>query len=331
MHERTIGLEAIQREQSLSKLRLHMQVSRIGEIKRELASIGASTVLSIHAPYTPIGRFDLASESSKIRRGTIEAVTRCVQLAEDTEASVVNAHLGGIIGTRRNRSFRDPAAKSASLGRVKDALVDIAHRIEGRNVRLAIENVPYPLEEITRGYSPLIGIFPNDFSQILGEVGSKYLGLTIDFCHLWITHKTFKGLLASANKSSSGEATAFSTYSGLTSYEANEIESLAKDPFGAFIKRLRERVFHIHVADTVGTYVPGKSSVIEGSPLGSGDLDLQGLGEALHEIEEHSTAKGTKMIVLEPKETDFKRPLSTLASLINLKRLMKEKVWDSSR
>jgi hypothetical protein len=36
MQEHMIGLEALQREQSLSKPRLNMQVSRVGEIRKEL-------------------------------------------------------------------------------------------------------------------------------------------------------------------------------------------------------------------------------------------------------------------------------------------------------
>jgi uncharacterized protein with GYD domain len=72
MRESMIGLEVLQRETSLSKSSLHAQVSRLSEVKRELASVGADAVLSVHAPYTPIGKFDLASESDvtkKYRKG----------------------------------------------------------------------------------------------------------------------------------------------------------------------------------------------------------------------------------------------------------------------
>ena len=325
MHESTIGLEAVQREQSLTKSRLRAQASKIAEVKREVASMGASAVLSVHAPYTPIGKFDLASDSNETRRRTIEAVTRCIELAEDIEASVVNAHLGGIIRIGRNRSFQDPAAKSALLGRVKDALIEITDRIEGRNVRLAIENIPYPLEEINRGYSPLIGVFPSDFSMILSDVDSKCLGMTIDFCHLWITHKTLKGFLMGSKRNHGSGAAHVSKYRGLTSYEADEIEFLSENPFAAFIQRLSEKIVHVHVADTDGIYVPGKSNVTEGNSLGHGDLDLGGFANALWEIEEHSTKTGLIMIVLEPKEKDFDRPLNALASLMELGGLIRRK------
>jgi sugar phosphate isomerase/epimerase len=111
----------------------------------------------------------------------------------------------------------------------------------------------------------------------------------------------------------------------LTSYEADEIKLLAENPFEAFIKGLCGKVVHIHVADTDGTYVPGKSSVTEGKSLGRGDLDLEGFAKALQEIEGHSTARGSTMIVLEPKETDFDKPLNTLASLVKLGGLIRRK------
>jgi sugar phosphate isomerase/epimerase len=245
-------------------------------------------------------------------------------LAEDIGAVVVNVHLGGIVRIRGNRSFRDPAVKKAMLARVEDALSEIVDGIEGRNVQLAIENVPYPLEE-TPPFSPMVGIFPSDFSEILMRIGSKRIGATVDFCHLWITHKTLRGFLMSAKTDRDGASTGLRGYSGLTLYEVDEIRSLAQNPFDAFAKRLSDRIVHVHVADTAGSFIPGKSDVTEGDPLGSGDLDLDGFVKALEEIGKHLAAREVRMIVLEVKEKDFNRPLNALTSLIRLEELLRNK------
>jgi sugar phosphate isomerase/epimerase len=317
-----IGLEVLEREGSLSKSKLTAQASKIDEIRKELSNMGGSLVLSVHAPYVPIGKIDLASTSTKIRKSTVAAVDNCVELAEDIGARVVNTHLGGIIRTTSKKSFCDPAVKNAMLKRVKDALIDLVGRVEGRNILLAIENVPYPLEEISYGYSPVIGIFPGDFLKILKEVGSRDLGITVDFCHLWITYKTLKVFLKAKDGDHSEEVVSPSHYRGLTSYEMDSIKSFVKDSFGGFVIPLCERIVHVHAADSKDVYVPGRSNVTEGNCLGEGDMDLAGFVQSLRKIESCSSTSVPMMIVVEPREVSFDNPLNSLRSLLKLNELI---------
>jgi sugar phosphate isomerase/epimerase len=301
------------------------QVSTALAIRKELGNEGVETQFSVHAPYTPIQRFSLASESPMIRRRTIDAVRKCAELAENIGAPVVNTHLGGITKTTNKRSFSDPAVKKATLDRIKEALTYLVSRVEGRGVILAIENVPYPLEE-TPPYSPVVGIFPRDFSEILKDVDSKTIAVTVDFCHLWITHKTMREFLTiTDSRCPSGKVKAAS-YRGMISYDVESIKSLAVSPFEAFTKPLCDRIAHIHVADSVGSYVPGMSRVSEGEPLGEGDLDLDAFADSLRQIESCSPSGKSIMVVLEPKEADFNKPLNALRSLLRLDNLMKTKI-----
>jgi len=177
----SIGFEALQKENSLSKSKRDAQVSKIRRIRREISSEGAETFFSVHTPYTPIERFCLASESQVVRRRTIEAVKKCVELADDIGAQVVNTHPGGIVKITSD-DFKNPAVKRATLGRLKESLTVLVGSLEGRGVTLSIENLPYPIEEMSEGYSPLIGIFPGDFLELIGDIGSRNLGLKVDFC-----------------------------------------------------------------------------------------------------------------------------------------------------
>jgi sugar phosphate isomerase/epimerase len=314
-HVSSIGFEVLQREQSLLESRIKTQVTGALRIKRELSSLSVKTSLSVHTPFTPIGRFCLASERPEIRRRGIEVVKTCVGLAEHIGAQVVNTHPGGIVKIT-NRNFSDPAVKRLALANLKESLAELVDWMEGRCVMLAVENIPYPLEELFQGYSPLVGIFPEDFVEIFRDIDSKVLGLTVDFCHLWITFKTLRGFRAMKKRNSSGRGTNVSGYLGLTSYESEAIKSFAGDPFEAFMNRLNEKVVHVHAADSDGVFVPGKSMVSEGIALGEGDLDLNSFARALREIERTRKQIEPVMIVLEPKELDFGNPRNSSKSQI---------------
>jgi sugar phosphate isomerase/epimerase len=318
----SIGFEALQKKNSLSMSVFNSQVSTALAIRKELGNEGVETQFSVHAPYTPIQRFSLASESPMIRRRTIDAVEKCAELAEEIGAPVVNTHLGGITKTINKRSFSDPAVKKATLDRIKDALTNLVSRVEGRDVVLAIENVPYPLEE-TPPYSPVVGIFPRDFSEILKDVDSKTIAVTVDFCHLWITYKTLKEFVAVRSSRSSFVGVSTDDYPGLTAYESSSIDSYARDPFGSYLKLLRQMVVHVHVADSGGLYVPSRSIVTEGNVLGEGDLDLDSFVRALRQIEQYSSKKERMMIVLETREVDFNEPMNSLRSLMKLDELLR--------
>ncbi len=318
----SIGFEALQRKDSLSTGVFNSQVSTALAIKKELESEGVETLFSVHAPYTPIEEFTLASESSDVRRRTVECVKECVELAEHIGAQIVNTHLGGILRIM-DKGFKVPALKEITLNRVEGSLNDIISLAEGKGVTISIENVPYPLEEMATGYSPLIGVFPQDFLKIVRDIDSKSLGVTIDFCHLWITHKTLREFAAVKNSRPLFAGVGTDNYVGLVSYESDSIDSYARDPFGSFLKPLREKVVHIHLADSDGVYVPGRSVVSEGNPLGEGNLDLDSLKRSLMEIEKYSSRIGSVMIVLETKEVDLNRPINTLRSLMRLDGLLR--------
>jgi sugar phosphate isomerase/epimerase len=104
------------------------------------------------------------------------------------------------------------------------------------------------------------------------------------------------------------------------------MKSLAESPFEAFINPFRDRIVHIHAADSDGVYVPGTSSVSEGKPLGEGDLDLDGFAASLKQIGASPSGERPIMIVLEPRETDFSKPLNALKSLIKLNDLLRTKI-----
>jgi glutaredoxin-related protein len=179
-----------------------------------------------------------------------------------------------------------------------------------------------PLEEKVKGYSPLIGIFPGDFLKLVSDIDSKYFGVTIDFCHLWITYKTLKEFVAVRDTRSSFAGVRTGDYVGLASYESDSIDSYARDPFGGFFSSLSEKIVHIHLADTSGLYVPGRCVVSEGNPLGEGDLDLDSLARSLDKIEQYSSKTRPVMIVLETKEVDLNKPLNSLKSLMKLDELL---------
>jgi sugar phosphate isomerase/epimerase len=319
----SIGLEALQKGNSPSKSRLGSQVSRALAIRRGLASEGVETLFSVHAPYTPIEEFNLASESTEVRRRTIECVKRCVELAEKIGAPIVNIHLGGVLSIT-DKGFNDSSVKKLALVRVKESLTDVIGSVEGRGVTIGVENVPYPLEEILKGYSPLIGIFAEDFVEITKDIDSKHLGVTVDFCHLWITYKTLREFVAIKTSRSSYGGVSVDDYLGLTSYESDAIDSLVRDPFGSFVKPLGHRIVHIHLADTDGVYVPRESNVSEGLPLGNGDLDLDTFAERLRDIERSTAKRKHTMIVLETKETNLNKPVNSLKSLIRLDGLIRD-------
>jgi len=315
-----MGFEALQKKTSLSKSKRDTQVTRTRIIEKDLSSNGAEIFFSVHTPYTPIAEFCLASESPMVRRRTIEAVKKCVELAEDIGAQIVNTHLGGIVKTTSD-SFKNPAVKRATLDRLKESLAVLVGWLEGRSVTLSLENLPYPLEEMPL-YSPVVGIFPRDFSEILKDVNSENLAVTLDFCHLWITHKALREFIAIRNNNRQHEGVSITDYKGLSLYEREGIESLAINPFDAFVKPLCDEVAHIHVADSDGVYVPGKSKVSEGEPLGEGDLNLDALANSLRQIECCSRKVGHMMIVLEVKEANLAEPTNSLKSLSVLTKLI---------
>lgn len=180
-----------------------------------------------------------------------------------------------------------------------------------------------PLEEIVKGYSPLIGIFPEDFLKLVKDIDSKNFGVTIDFCHLWITYKTLKEFVAVKNSRSSFAGVRTGDYVGLASYESDSIDSYARDPFGSFLNSLSEKIVHIHLADTSGLYVPGRSVVSEGNPLGEGDLDLDFLTRSLVRIQLYSSKARPVMKVLETKEVDLNEPVNSRRSLVKLDELLR--------
>jgi sugar phosphate isomerase/epimerase len=316
-----IGFEAVQKDNSPSKSMLESQVSKALAIRNKLASEGAEALFSVHTPYTPIEEFNLASESAEVRRRAIECVKKCVELAENIGAPIVNTHLGGVLKIA-DKDFKDPSVKKLTLDRVKESLVDIISCVEGRGVTISVENVPYPLEEILKGYSPVIGIFAKDFVEIVEDIDSKHLGVTVDFCHLWITYKTFREFVAIRTSRSPYQGISTGDYLGLTSYESDAIESFVADPFGSFVKPLGQWIVHIHLADSDGVYVPRESNVSEGLPLGDGDLDLGTFAESLREIGRLSVKRKRIMIVLEAKEMNFNKPANSFKSLIRLDRLV---------
>jgi sugar phosphate isomerase/epimerase len=320
----SIGFETVQKKESLSTGIFNSQVPTALDVRKELESEGFEPLFSVHAPYTPIGEFTLASESNDVRRRTVESVKKCVELAENIGARVVNTHLGGLVNIK-DKGFIVPALKEVALSRVEESLRDITSLAEKKDVTISIENVPYPIEELAEGYSPLIGIFPKDFLEIIGDVGSKNIALTIDFCHLWMTHKTLREFVAVKNSHSVFVGVVPDDYVGLTSYESDSIDSYARDPFGSFLKPLREKVTHLHLADSKGLYVPDRSMISEGDPLGEGDLDLDSLAQSLKEIEQYSTKARPVMIVLETKEADFNKPVNSMKSLIRLNELLRSR------
>jgi sugar phosphate isomerase/epimerase len=235
----------------------------------------------------------------------------------------VNTHLGGVLSIT-DKGFNDPSVKKLTLDRVKESLTDIIGSVEGGGVTIAVENVPYPLEEILKGYSPLIGTFAEDFVEIIKDIDSKHLGVTVDFCHLWITYKTLREFVAIKTSRSSYQGVSVDDYLGLTSYESDAIDSLVRDPFGSFVKPLGHKIVHIHLADSDGVYVPRESNVSEGLPLGDGDLDLGTFAEWLREIGRSSVKRKHTMIVLETKEANLNNPANSLKSLIRLDGLMRD-------
>jgi sugar phosphate isomerase/epimerase len=317
----SIGFEVLQKENSLTRSKLEKQVSKIRAIRKDLSGEEVEIFFSVHTPYMPIEEFSLASESLRTRRKTVESVKSCVELAEEIGAQIVNTHLGGVVKIT-SEGFRNPTVKEATLERLKEPLADLAGWLDGREVTLSVENVPYPLEQIVEGYSPLIGIFPEDFLQLLSGIDSKNLGLTVDFCHLWITYKTLREFITVKNRTGQYGITSIADYRGLPLYEVEAIESYASSPFDAFVKSLREKVAHIHVADSSGVYVPGKSNVSEGEPLGEGDLNLTGFVNSLKEIQRCSRNARSMMIVLESKEANLLEPTNSLRSLSTLAKLI---------
>lgn len=318
----SIGFEALQKKGSLSTEIFSSQVSAALAIRKGLESVGVETLFSVHAPYVPIEEFTLASESSGVRRRTVECIKKCVELAETIGAKIVNTHLGGILKVT-DSGFRIPALKEATLNRVEESLNDVISSAERKSVTISIENIPYPLQELVEGYSPLIGVFPQDFLKIVKDIDSKSLGVAIDFCHLWITHKTLREFLAVKNFHPLFAGVGTNDYVGLASYESDSIDAYARDPFDSFLKVLRGKVVHVHLADSDGLYVPGRSVVSEGNPLGEGDLDLDSLERSLVEIEQYSTKIRDVMIVLETKETDLSLPMNTMRSLMRLDELLR--------
>jgi sugar phosphate isomerase/epimerase len=318
----SIGFEAVQKSGSLSRGVFESQVSMAQRIRKELDGDGVETLFSVHAPYVPIEEFTLASESNDVRRRTIESVRACLELAEKIGARIVNTHLGGILSVT-DKGFIVPALKEKTLSRVKDSVSDIVSFAEKKSVTVSIENVPFPLEELAEGYSPLIGVFPQDFARLVKDIDSKSLGVTIDFCHLWITYKTLREFLKVKNSESLFVGVEPEDYVGLASYESDSIDSYARDPFGSFLELLRGKVVHIHLADSDGLYVPGMSVVSEGGALGDGDLDLDSFKRSLKEIRQYSRKMGPVMIILEIREDDFDRPVNTMRSLVRLEKLIK--------
>jgi sugar phosphate isomerase/epimerase len=234
----------------------------------------------------------------------------------------VNTHLGGILKIS-NSGFKTPSLKAATLRRVEESLNDIICWAEKKSVTISVENVPYPLEELDESYSPLVGVFPRDFVEIAKQVNSKKLGVTIDFCHLWITYKTLREFLAIRDSRSSFAGVSTDDYLGLTSYELDSIDSFVRDPFGCFLRPLGGKVVHFHLADSCGSYVPGRGIVSEGKALGEGDLDLNSLRKSLNVVEQCSDKMDRVMIVLEAKEVDLDKPVNSLKSLIRLNELLR--------
>jgi sugar phosphate isomerase/epimerase len=318
----SIGFETVQKKESLTTAIFNSQISCALNVRKELESEGVETLFSVHAPYTPIGEFTLASESNDVRRRTVESVKKCIELAESIEAKIVNTHLGGLVKTT-DKGFKIPSLKEKALSRVQESLSDITSWSESKGVTISIENVPYPIEELVDGYSPLIGIFPKDFLEIVENIGSKNIAVTVDFCHLWETQKTLREFVAVKNSRSLFTGVRTDDYVGLTKYESDSIDSYARDSFDSFLKPLREKVAHLHLADSKGLYVPDRSMISEGDPLGEGDLDLDSLARSLKEIEQYSAKARPVMIVLEAKEADFNKPANSMKSLIRLNELLR--------
>ncbi|MDK2791054.1 MAG: hypothetical protein PWP15_1563 [Methanothermococcus sp.] len=119
----------------------------------------------IHAPFSDLNP---ASMNDRVRRLTVSSIVEAIEGAFELDAKVVTLHPGYI-----------PPLWSSYIEDILDnnfsSLNDIVGVAEDYQVMLGLENMP--------NYMGVLGITPEALKDIVREIDSKYLGITLDVGH----------------------------------------------------------------------------------------------------------------------------------------------------
>lgn len=127
--------------------------------------------LQVHAPYVNVRLADL---NPRIREASVRSVKDGIDLARQVDARIVTIHLGNT--TKRRLKQVHANVRKALL----NSIVTLAEYAEQHDVTIGIENVP---ADDKSAWEEALGKSPEEIINIVKEVASKNVGVTLDMGH----------------------------------------------------------------------------------------------------------------------------------------------------
>ena len=119
----------------------------------------------VHAPFSDLNP---ASMNSKVRKLTIQCITEAIEGAFELDGRVVTVHPGYVPVLWSN--YRDEI-----LDNNFSTLNEIVEVAEDYEIMIGLENMP--------NYPGVLGVTLEDLREMVKDIKSKYLGITLDIGH----------------------------------------------------------------------------------------------------------------------------------------------------
>jgi sugar phosphate isomerase/epimerase len=285
-----------------------------------------------------VGMF-LGAGDPETRARVLGLFDHCLDLAMAADIRTIVMHSGANINYATWTRIKDDyGAKRRQLRVIAERLREILGKCaeKGYKGELAWENVPWPFD-IPDALS-YTNIITGDFKAVLSDLDGMaipnigQLGICADLCHSWILER-----VASQYARRSFSSCQARVPPGVFAEE--EPDFLALADMNAFVTPFKDKIAHVHLADSAGEFeleadgVTCKSQPTEGAELGTGDFSRSpAFSGILGKIAAGLQPKEKIMCTLEVKDADFSKPEKAYRSLLFLgKKFYPKKVGRLNR
>ncbi|MEX2680721.1 MAG: sugar phosphate isomerase/epimerase family protein [Candidatus Sigynarchaeota archaeon] len=322
-----IGFEFVVFPRKLGPRDINTQVQNFHDMRGRLeAKHRVKVHASMHFPTenNNTGLF-LGAQDAGTRIKVLDLFDRCVELAMAAGIQTIVIHSGANINHATWARIKDDYnAKRLQLRVIAERLREMLDKCAERGYKgaLAWENVPWPFD-IPDALS-YTNIVAGDFKAVLSDLDKMgipnvdQLGICVDLCHSWIVERV-AGVYARGELHPDRARVP----PGIFPEEEQDFLNLAD--MNAFIAPFASRIYHVHLADSAGDFIPAADGVTckrqpsEGAELGTGDFSRSPAFSSVLGKIAAGLRPGKKVIcTLEVKDTDFSRPDKAYRSLLFL-------------
>ncbi len=322
-----VGFEFVVFPKKLSPHDIDVQVEKFNDARGQLEGRHRVKVhASMHFPTqnNNVGMF-LGARDAETRARLLNLFDHCLDLAVATGIRAIVIHSGANINYATWTRIKDDyEAKRLQLRVIAERLREMLGKCaeKGYKGKLAWENVPWPFD-IPDALS-YTNIVTGDFKAVLSDLDGMtipnigQLGICADLCHSWIIERTAGQYARRAFLSGQARVPP-----GIFAEEESDFLALAD--MNAFVAVFKDRIAHVHLADSTGELeleadgVTCKRQPTEGAEIGTGDFSRSPVfAGILNKISGGSREKEKIMCTLEVKDTDFSKPEKAYRSLMYL-------------